>query len=114
LRILVVDREFLVAMEVETVLTEALACEVKIATPRTYAMDLEQGLFDVVVIDTVLVRGESEDAALRLRACGAGLVFTTLSVEDMDGLKGWDGIAVVAKPFDDHHLVDAVKNAARM
>ncbi|CAN7470187.1 hypothetical protein [Neorhizobium tomejilense] len=101
-------------MEVETVLTEVLACEVKVATPRTYATDLEQGLFDVVVIDFALIRGESEDAALRLRACGAGLVFTTLSVEDMDGLKGWEGITVVAKPFDDHHLIDAVKNAARM
>ncbi|CDZ25963.1 Hypothetical protein NGAL_HAMBI490_07970 [Neorhizobium galegae bv. officinalis] len=112
LRILVVDREFLVAMEVETLLTEALACEVKIATPRTYAMDLEQGLFDVVVIDFALIRAESEDAALRLRACGAGLVFTTLSVEDMDGLEGWDGITVVEKPFDDRQLVEAVKNAA--
>ena len=101
-------------MEVETVLTEVLACEVKVATPRTYAMDLEQGLFDVVVIDFALIRGESEDAALRLKACGAGLVFTTLSVDDMDGLKGWEGIAVVAKPFDDRHLVGAVKNAARM
>ncbi|MBP2557644.1 DNA-binding response OmpR family regulator [Neorhizobium galegae] len=114
MRILVVDREFLVAMEVETVLAEAFSCEVKVATPRTYAVDLEQGLFDVVVIDSALVREESEDAALRLRACGAGLVFTTLSAADMEGVKGWDGVTVVAKPFNDHHLVEAVKNAARL
>ncbi|CDZ47185.1 Hypothetical protein NGAL_HAMBI2427_20540 [Neorhizobium galegae bv. orientalis] len=111
LRILVVDREFLVAMEVETVLTEALACEVKVATPHTYIVELESGWFDVIVIDSGLIGGE---AGLRLRASGSGLVFTTLSVEDMDGLKGWDGITVVAKPFNDHHLVEAVKNAAQV
>ncbi|KAB1088086.1 hypothetical protein F4V91_17615 [Neorhizobium galegae] len=98
------------AMEVETVLTEALACEVKVATPHTYIVELESGWFDVIVIDSGLIGG----AGLRLRASGSGLVFTTLSVEDMDGLKGWDGITVVAKPFNDHHLVEAVKNAAQV
>lgn len=101
-------------MEVETVLAEAFSCEIKIATPRTYARDLEDGRFDVVVIDSALIPRESEDAALRLRTCGAGLVFTTLSVADMDGVEGWDGVTVVAKPFNDHHLVEAVKNAARL
>ncbi|MCJ9752590.1 hypothetical protein MOV61_17870 [Neorhizobium sp. BETTINA12A] len=111
MRILVVDREFLVAMEVEAVLTEALACEVHVATPHTYMVELESGWFDVIVIDSRLIGGE---AGLRLRASGSGLVFTTLSVEDMDGLKGWDGISVVAKPFNDRHLVEAVKNAAQV
>jgi DNA-binding response OmpR family regulator len=111
LRILVVDREFLVAMEVETVLTEAFACEVKVATPHTFIVELERGWFDVIVIDSGLIGGE---AALRLRASGSGLVFTTLSVDDMDGVTGWDGITVVAKPFNDHHLIEAVKNAARI
>jgi len=101
-------------MEVETVLTEAFPCEVKIATPRSYAMELERGWFDVIVIDSALVGTGSGDEALRARAAGTGLVFTTLSVEDMDGVEGWEGIAVVSKPFDDHHLVDAVKNAVGM
>jgi DNA-binding response OmpR family regulator len=114
LRILVVDREFLVAMEVETVLAEALSCEVQIATPRNYAVELERGRFNVIVIDSALINTESGEAARRLRGSGAGLVFTTLGFEDMDGMQGWDGITVVAKPFNDHHLVEAVKNAARM
>lgn len=101
-------------MEVETVLTEAMPCEVRIATPRNYAVELERGRFDVIVMDSALIGAEGGEAALRLKSSGAALVFTTLSVADMDGVKGWDGITVVAKPFNEHHLVEAVKNAARM
>ncbi len=101
-------------MEVEAVLTEALPCEVSIATPRNYAVELERGRFDVIVIDSALIGTEGGETAIRLRASGAALVFTSLSVANLDGLKGWNGITVVAKPFNDHHLVEAVKNAARM
>lgn len=101
-------------MEVETVLIEALPCEVKIATPHNYQVELESGLFDVIVMDSALIGAQDGEAALRLRTSGAAVVFTTLSVADMNGLKGWDGITVVAKPFNEHHLVEAVKNAARM
>lgn len=101
-------------MEVEAVLAEALPCEVQIATPRNYAVELERARFNVIVIDSALIDAENGEAARRLRASGAGLVFTTLGFEDMAGMQGWDGITVVSKPFDDHHLVEAVKNAARV
>ncbi len=100
-------------MEVERVLAEAFACEIQIATPRNYPVELERREFDVVVIDSTLIDGKGE-AARRLRAAGAGLVFTTLGEEDMAGMDGWAGVPVVAKPFNDHHLVEAVRNAARI
>lgn len=111
LRILVVDLEYLVAMEAERILTENLACEVLIAMPRDYPAVLEGQKFDVVLIHAGLVR--SPEAVSRLNSADAGIVLSTLINEEADGLAEWPGVAIVPKPFEDRKLVEAIKNAAR-
>jgi DNA-binding NarL/FixJ family response regulator len=110
LRILIVDIEYLVAMEAERILTENMRCEVVIAMPRDYPEVLEREKFDVVLIHASLVR--SPQAVRRLKSAETGLVLSTLIDDEAAGFAEWPGIAVIAKPFDDQKLVEAIKNAA--
>ncbi|MBW6421842.1 hypothetical protein KX729_10345 [Rhizobium sp. XQZ8] len=112
MRILIVDLEYLVAMEAERILTENLDGEMVIAMPRDYPAVLETQNFDVVLIHASLVR--SPEAVRRLNATEAGVVLSTLMDEEaVDGFAEWPGVVVVSKPFDDQKLVAAIKNAAR-
>lgn len=112
MRILIVDLEYLVAMGAERILGGAMTCEIQIAMPRDYPPVLAGRNFDVVLADSSL--GQNPDEAHRLRASGAGIVFSTLVDEELAGLPTWPGTAVVAKPFDEQQLVEAVRNAARV
>lgn len=112
MRILVVDPEYLIAMDAERILNTALPCEVEIAMPRDYPAVLASRNFDVVLIDSSLV--ESPEEAQRLRAADAAIVFATSLTEEVVGLADWPDIAVVPKPFDDRQLVEAIRNAARI
>ncbi len=112
MRILVVDLEYLVAMEAERILTESLNCDVQIAMPRDYPDILENRSFDVVLIHASLAR--SPEAVRRLQMSEAAIVLSTLMNEEAaTGIPEWPGIAVVSKPFQDGRLIDAIKNAAR-
>jgi DNA-binding response OmpR family regulator len=111
LDILIVDREYLVAMEAESILQALPAGHITVATPRECNDILKDRRFDVVVIDaSLVVRGNAEPA---LRASGAAVVFLSLRQEELDGIAGWPDAPVVSKPFDDERLLGAVKNAAR-
>lgn len=112
MRILIVDLEYLVAMGAERILSSAMTCEIQIAMPRDYPPILESCHFDVALVDSSL--GQNPDEARRLRASGAGIVFSTLVDEELAGLPAWPDTAVVSKPFDERQLVEAVRNAARL
>lgn len=111
MRILIVDLEYLVAMEAERILTENLDCEVQIAMPRDYPAVLENRNFDAVLIHASLVR--SPDAVRRLKVAETGVVLSTLIDDEAAGFAEWPGVAVVPKPFDERQLIEAIKNAAR-
>jgi DNA-binding NarL/FixJ family response regulator len=111
LRILIVDLEYLVAMEAERILTENFTCETVIVMPRDYPEVLDSQKFDVVLIHASLVR--RPEAVQQLTMAEAGIVLTTLISEEVEGIPEWPGVAVVSKPFEDRRLVEAIKNAAR-
>lgn len=112
MRILIVDPEYLVAMEAERILDQEFDCETQIEMPRDYASVLEKGGFDMVLIDSGLVVNSPE--ARRLLQTGtAAVIFSSLGDDEADGLAEWPGITVVPKPFDERALVNAIKNAAR-
>ena len=111
MRILIVDPEYLVAMEAERILEAAPNCEPYIAMPRDYPAVLDTQNFDVVLIHATLVR--NPEAVRRLKSANAGIVLSTLVSEDIDGVEEWPGVTVVAKPFEERELLEAIKNAAR-
>ncbi|MGK6311765.1 hypothetical protein [Neorhizobium sp. DT-125] len=112
MRILIVDPEYLVAMDAERIVGAAFECEIEIAMPRDYQASLEKRNFDVVLIDPSLVKS-SEDMQ-RLRECGAGMVFTRSLPEEAAGILDRPDVAFTPKPFDDRQLIEAIRNAAGM
>ncbi|MGF9563172.1 hypothetical protein [Neorhizobium sp. JUb45] len=110
--VLIVDPEYLVALDGEQVLSDALECDVQIAMPRDYHAALETHRFDVVLIDVRVVQDDVADAAQRIAAAGANVVLSSLSHVNANGFAAWPGAPVVLKPFDDKTLIEAVKNAA--
>ena len=112
LRVLIVDPEYLVALDGEQVLSDALACDVEIAMPRDYPAVLENRRFDVVLIDIRIIQDNVAEAARRIAATGAGVVLSSLSHMNANGFAQWPEVPVVLKPFDDATLIRAVKNAA--
>ncbi|WP_170973357.1 hypothetical protein [Rhizobium sp. FKY42] len=109
-RLLVIDSHYLVAMEAEQVLGEALGCLVTIAMPRDVDTLLMEGAFDVMLIDIDFVTEALWGRIQRLRQAGAGFVFTSVDSRHRSGVPGFQGIPVVLKPFDDERLVEVVRN----
>ena len=112
LRVLIVDPEYLVALDGEQVLSDALGCDVEIAMARDYPAILENRRFEVVLIDVRIIQDNVSDAARRIGATGAKVVLSSLSHMNANGFAPWPDAPVVLKPFDDKTLIDAVKNAA--
>lgn len=111
LHILVVDREYLVAMEAERLLVDALACAVRIAMPHDYVAALTDQNYDLLLIDAGIVDSEGAEALKAAQRAGTRLVFTTLTNDSMERLPEFAGSATVAKPFVDADLLAAVRSA---
>ncbi|MGE7367524.1 hypothetical protein ACQKKX_00425 [Neorhizobium sp. NPDC001467] len=112
LLVLIIDPEYLVALDAEQVLTDALACRVDIAMPREYPAILDQRRYDVILIDIRVIQGDAADAARRIGAHGAKVVLSSLSHSYSNGFAPWPDVPVVLKPFNDQALIAAIKNAA--
>jgi hypothetical protein len=112
LRVLVAENQYLIAMEVERLLGEALPCEVTI-TPLTQLREtLAAGQFDVVIVEAVLAETLNVERVLAITAAGARPVF--LSSYDHLAIKGTvaAGHPVVTKPPQSDDLAAAVLEAA--
>lgn len=110
-RILVIDPEYLVAMEAELLLNGALGCMVEIAMPWDYPDALEGRRFDGIVIDISLVQGEQSELVRQWRAAGTGVVFSTFSHRMISAPPGVPKMPVVKKPFVEEQLLSAVRAA---
>lgn len=111
LHILVVDREYLVAMEAERLLVDALACAVQIAMPHDFVAALAGQRYDLLVIDAGIIDFDGVGAIKAAQHAGTRLIFTTLTNDSMDRLPQFAGSAAVAKPFVDADLLAAVQSA---
>lgn len=108
LRVLVIDAEYLVALDAEQILVDALMCEVTIATPRMCNAIIKEKIFDVVLLDT----GYTETALVaRLKdveKAGCAIVFSTFRSAFRSGVPGYEQVPVVSKPFEEKQLVAAI------
>lgn len=114
LRIVVVEDERLLALEIETYLEQAGHQVVGVADERNIARALaEAERPDLVLLDIRLVRGDSGlDLAADLRTLGLPVLFVTGNCPQDVGRSL--ALGCLHKPFDERQLVSAVATANRL
>jgi DNA-binding response OmpR family regulator len=113
LRILIIDVEYLVALEAEQVLTDATGCSVEIVMPRDAPDVLATRTFDVILADASLAAGAAGAGLRRHHEAGGPIIFSSVNRGHLAGVPGFAGAAVISKPFDDELLVTLVCNVAK-
>jgi DNA-binding NtrC family response regulator len=111
-RVLVVEDEFLIALDIETIL-ESVGTEVKTANRVDQALAIikSDGPFDAAVLDLKLDRETSITIAERLHADGVPFVFLTGAAGDVATVAQFANAPVIGKPFDSDTLFSALKQA---
>lgn len=106
--VLIVDDEFLIATEIESILEE-IGYRSEIATTRERALAIiAAGGIDLAIIDIHLGSGgPSSDIADRLDLDSISYVICTGSTAD-EANEWFAGATIVAKPFLPQEIVDAV------
>ena len=113
---LVVDSDYIVALETERLLTETFGMAVTILNPTALAEHLKEHAFrgngprryELVVYDTGLPEGQEMNEVGELHDVAAHLMFTTTHDTFLGGVPGFPGIPVVGKPYDVGLFEDAV------
>lgn len=108
MRILIIDVEYLVALEAEQVLADATGCAVEIVMPREAAEVLEARTFDIILADASLAAGAAGAGLRRHYQAGGAIVFSSVNRAYLAGVPGFEGAAVISKPFDDELLARLV------
>ncbi|MBZ9852086.1 response regulator [Mesorhizobium sp. CA14] len=109
LRILVLEDEFLIALDIEQLCRDHGAAEVTIAREITEINgEALSPRFDAAVVDLMLAGVSTLDFAARLRSEGLPFVFAS-GYSDSDEIKdAFPDIRLVTKPFSGDDLVEAV------
>jgi DNA-binding response OmpR family regulator len=109
-RILVVEDEFLIALDIETII-ESVGAQVKTANRVDQALGLikAEASFDAAVLDLKLDRETSVAIAELLQAQNVPFVFLTGASGDASIAAQFKNAPVIGKPFDSDALFSALK-----
>lgn len=111
LKTLIVDSEYLIALDLELIIAELLDCEVDVVTPAMARETAANRQYDLALIE----RPEPDDArgdfVDHLVQAGTALVFTSTTEGDSAGLQEYPGWPVVLKPFAATAVIAAVRQA---
>jgi hypothetical protein len=111
LRLLIAEKEYLIAIDVRQIISALLPCDVTIATMSELDGKLAEGPWDLALVDVVDdPEGNRRNAGVIL-ATGAGMIFLTGHADLAHGIPGLTEWPVVIKPFTDVMLLDAVVRA---
>jgi DNA-binding response OmpR family regulator len=109
LRILVLEDEFLIAMDVEQLCRDHGAVDVIVARSLE---EIGDGFdFDAAIIDVLLGGISTFGFATRLQDVGTPFVFASGYTDDTELAKRFPGVAMVGKPYSGKDLVEAVAAA---
>jgi len=111
LRVLIAENQYLIAMEVEQILIEALDCVTTIGSLNQLEAQLEEGRFDVVVLDCAPAAAVNLKRAQQVIASGAIPVFLSSYGDDIASAPGSPAFATLAKPVYAEDLIEAVRSA---
>jgi DNA-binding response OmpR family regulator len=111
-RLLVVEDELLIALDIESIL-EGCGAEVKTANriDQAFGLIASGGPFDAAVLDLKLERETSVTVAERLQANHVPFVFLTGAPGDATSVAQFKNAPVIGKPFDSETLFSALKLA---
>lgn len=104
--ILVVEDEYLIALDAERVLTDA-GCSVEIASYRQFRDALNR-YFDVILLDTTPAIDDVLSALELASQSGSRLVLVTTDAEDAAAIPGAAGHTILLKPYDESALTGIV------
>ena len=112
LRILILEDEFLIAMDVEQLCRDNGATDIMIkrSVAEIEAEDATDG-FDVAIVDFMLSGVSTLPFAERLHVQGRPFVITSGYVDTAEVLTAFPGVGVVGKPFSGPDLIQAVAAA---
>lgn len=112
-RMLVVEDEFLIALDIERILESVGVTTIVTASRVAQALDLvmASGPFDAAVLDLKLEKETSTPVAERLHAAGVPFVFLTGGAPTAEITARFPNAPVVGKPFDTDSLLAAVQQA---
>ena len=109
LRILVLEDEFLIAMDVEQLCRDHGATDIPIARDLAEIGGLSR--FDAAIVDLMLSGTPTLDFAARLRNAGVPFVFAS-GYSDVDELNAsFPDIQLVTKPYSGDDLIEALASA---
>jgi len=109
LRILVLEDEFLIAMDVEQLCRDHGAFDVTVARSME---EIADGLdFDAAIVDVLLGGVSTFDFAARIRDAGKPFVFASGYSDNAEVAKRFPDIAMIGKPYSGNDLVEAVAAA---
>ncbi|MEP9387620.1 response regulator [Mesorhizobium sp. KR9-304] len=109
LRILLLEDEFLIAMDVEQLCLDHGAVSVVAArSVDDVGDDLE---FDAAILDLLLSGVSTFDFAARLKDAGKPFIFASGYTDDAEVSQRFPGVTMVGKPYAGNDLVEAVAAA---
>jgi DNA-binding response OmpR family regulator len=111
LRILLLEDEYLIAMDVELLCRDNGAADVMVKSSID-ELEAPLGEFDVAIVDLMLGAHSTVPFAERLREAGKPFVFASGYAANDELLAGFPGIRVVGKPYAGNDLLEAVAAAA--
>lgn len=109
-RVLVLEDDYLIGLELERIAVECGAKSVQIlATVEELTDWVQSGASGDIAIIEVQARGASSlPAASLLRARGIPIVFTTAYEPERNGIAGFEGTPLVGKPYGKTQIVQAI------
>jgi len=106
LRILILEDEFLIAMDIEHLCRDHGASECVIARRVEEADDISS--FDIAIVDMKLGTSSTLEHAHHLRSHGIPFIFAT-GYSELDGADGdFADIRIVQKPYEGPDLIEAL------
>ncbi|HVK90945.1 MAG TPA: hypothetical protein VM468_05990 [Mycoplana sp.] len=108
----IVEDEFLIAVDAEYLIRQALDCRVSLVRPDQFDRwtDADLSTLDICLLDVPLDATRAIASGQRLKRLGRPLLFTTVSEFHRRGIETFDGIPVVMKPYDGAKLLGAVEH----
>jgi len=111
LRVLLLEDEYLIAMDVELLCRDHGAADV-IVKRSVEELEGPLGEFDVAIVDLMLGGHSTDPFAARLRDAGRAFVFASGYAGNDELQDAFPGVRVVGKPYAGTDLVAAVAAAA--
>lgn len=115
LRLLIIEDEFLIALEIQRIVEGANASQTVLARDFREAQELAGrfGEFDLAIINPPEPASPETEIAARLATAGPAIVICTAGPVGLDGTP-LEGVEVVRKPFADGDLLAACRRALAM